>query len=131
MSARGRNYVASTLEKVRVNKTKLPRGMHPMQGHPNGSRLRIGVVLLLIAPFALFPVPVHAFVAAGDRVFPFPSAYFTDRYDNELRCPMVGKTGVDPSSEARRGAGNDLRRRHPIRRAGRWRRDSYRDRRRL
>src|SRR5215467_12373813 len=94
MSARGRNYVASTLEKVRVNKTKLPHGMHRMQGHPNRSRLRIGVVLLLIAPFALFPVPVHAFVAAGDRVFPgtliLPQIAPTDETYIQAATPFSG-----------------------------------------
>jgi hypothetical protein len=63
------NYVASALEKVWVNKTKLSREMHRIQRRPNRSRLRIGASLL-IASFALFPVPAHAFVAAGDRVFP-------------------------------------------------------------
>ena len=63
------NYVASALEEVCVNKTKLSREMHRIQRRPNRSRLRIGASLL-IASFALFPVPAHAFVAAGDRVFP-------------------------------------------------------------
>lgn len=63
------NYVASALEEVCVNKTKLSREMHRIQRRPNRSRLRIGASLL-IASFALFPVPAHAFVAAGDRMFP-------------------------------------------------------------
>jgi hypothetical protein len=44
--------------------------MHRIQRHPNRSRVRTGAVLLLIASFALFPVPANPFVAAGDRVFP-------------------------------------------------------------
>jgi len=63
------NYVASALEEVCVNKTKLSREMHRIQRRPNRSRLRISASLL-IASFALFPVPAHAFVAAGDRMFP-------------------------------------------------------------
>ena len=63
------NYVASALEDVCVNKTKLSREMHRIQRRPNRSRLRIGASLF-VASLALFPVPAHAFVAAGDRVFP-------------------------------------------------------------
>jgi hypothetical protein len=44
--------------------------MHRTQLRPNRSKLRIRAVVLLIASFALFPVPAHAFVSAGDRVFP-------------------------------------------------------------
>ena len=53
-----------------MNKTTLSREMHRIQHRPNRCRWRIGSVLLLLAPFALLPVPVHAFVTAGDRVFP-------------------------------------------------------------
>jgi hypothetical protein len=48
---------------VRIEKYRTQRG-------PNRDTAQGGVVALLMTYIALFPGPAHAFVAAGDRVFP-------------------------------------------------------------
>jgi hypothetical protein len=53
-----------------MNKARLPIEMPRIQYSPNCSRVRIGALLLLITWFELFFAQAHAFVAAGDRVFP-------------------------------------------------------------
>ena len=77
-----------------MNKAKLPRDMHRIQRHPNRSRVRTGAVLLLIASFALFPVPANPFVAAGDRVFPgtliLPQIAPTDEAYIQSATPFSG-----------------------------------------
>ena len=40
------------------------------QRAPHYGKVRGGAAVLLIAWFALFPAPAHAFVAAGDGIFP-------------------------------------------------------------
>jgi hypothetical protein len=91
------NYVASALEDVCVNKTKLSREMHRIQRRPNRSRLRIGASLF-VASLALFPVPAHAFVAAGDRVFPatliLPQIAPTDETYIQGATPFSGVTPI-------------------------------------
>jgi hypothetical protein len=70
-----------------VSKAWIPR-------YPDRSRLRISAVLLLIASFALFPVRIHAFVAAGDRVFPgtliLPQIAPTDETYIQAATPFSG-----------------------------------------
>jgi hypothetical protein len=91
------NYVASALEDVCVNKTKLSREMHRIQRRPNRSRLRVGASLF-VASLALFPVPAHAFVAAGDRVFPatliLPQIAPTDETYIQGATPFSGVTPI-------------------------------------
>ena len=53
-----------------MNKAHLPIEKHRIQRGPDCVRIRGSAVALLIAGLALLPAPVHAFVAAGDRVFP-------------------------------------------------------------
>jgi hypothetical protein len=82
-----------------VNK-KLSHEMHRIQRRPNRSRLRIGASLF-IASFALFPVPAHAYIAAGDRVFPgtliLPQIAPTDETYLQGATPFSG-TPVPPNT---------------------------------
>jgi hypothetical protein len=53
-----------------VNKANLRIEKQRIQRGPSCARVRIAAVPLLITWFALFPAPVQAYIAAGDRVFP-------------------------------------------------------------
>src|SRR5215471_18834875 len=59
-------------EHSRLNKANLVVCIesHRAQRGLNCGKVRGGAIALLIACFALLPAPAHAFVAAGDRVFP-------------------------------------------------------------
>ena len=54
----------------RVASAHPPRPPPEVKRGPNRGRVRGGATALLIAYIALFPASAHAFVAAGDRVFP-------------------------------------------------------------
>jgi hypothetical protein len=81
-----------------VNKPKLRVEKHRIQHGPNCGRVRIGAVPLLIAWFALVATPAHAFVAAGDRVFPgtliLPQIAPTDEAYIQGATPFGGTTPV-------------------------------------
>ena len=53
-----------------MNKTNLRSERHRNQRGPDWGRAHGGVAVFLTACITLFPQPAHAFVAAGDRVFP-------------------------------------------------------------
>jgi hypothetical protein len=83
-----------------VNKANLVACIykHGIRRGPNRSTVRIGAVLLLTAWFAAFPAPAHAFVAAGDRVFPgtliLPQIAPTDEAYIQGATPFSGTTPV-------------------------------------
>jgi hypothetical protein len=84
-----------------VNKAKLPIEKHRIQRGPNCSKVRIGAVPLLIAWFAVFPAPAHAYIAAGDRVFPgtliLPQIAPTDETYIQGATPFSGTPLVAPA----------------------------------
>jgi hypothetical protein len=78
---------------------------HPTRRAPNTGKVPGSAVALLIAGFALLPAPAHAFVAAGDRVFPgtliLPQIAPTDEAYIQGATPFGGTTPV-PSNVSRR-----------------------------
>src|SRR5260370_24381405 len=62
--------LVSALEKVRMNKLNPYIEKQRIQRGPNCGRVRGGAAALLMTYIALSPGPAHAFVAAGDRIFP-------------------------------------------------------------
>jgi hypothetical protein len=75
------------------------------RGGPNTGKVRGSAVALLIAGLALLSAPVHAFVAAGDRIFPgtliLPQIAPTDEAYIQGATPFGGTTPV-PSTVSRR-----------------------------
>jgi hypothetical protein len=71
---------------------------HRTQRGPNTGRVRGSAVALLIAGLALLPAPAHAFVAAGDRIFPgtliLPQIAPTDEAYIQGANPFSGTTPV-------------------------------------
>ena len=71
---------------------------HRIQRGPKRGRAGGGAVALLIASIALLPAPAHAFVAAGDRVFPgtliLPQIAPTDEAYIQGANPFSGTTPV-------------------------------------
>jgi hypothetical protein len=78
---------------------------HRTQRGPNTGRVRGSAAALLIAGLALLPAPAHAFVAAGDRIFPgtliLPQIAPTDEAYIQGATPFGGTTPV-PSTVSRR-----------------------------
>jgi hypothetical protein len=78
---------------------------HRTQRGPNTGRVRDSAAALLIAGLALLPAPAHAFVAAGDRIFPgtliLPQIAPTDEAYIQGATPFGGTTPV-PSTVSRR-----------------------------
>jgi hypothetical protein len=78
---------------------------HPTRRAPNTGKVPGSAVALLIAGFALLPAPAHAFVSAGDRVFPgtliLPQIAPTDEAYIQGATPFGGTTPV-PSNVSRR-----------------------------
>ena len=75
------------------------------RGGPNTCKFRGSAIALLIGGFALLPAPAHAFVAAGDRIFPgtliLPQIAPTDEAYIQGATPFGGTTPV-PSNVSRR-----------------------------
>jgi hypothetical protein len=61
---------AGQTQPSRVAGAQPPRPPPEVKCRPERGRVGHVAIALLIASFATFPVPAHAFVAAGDRVFP-------------------------------------------------------------
>jgi hypothetical protein len=78
---------------------------HPTRRAPNTGKVPGSAVALLIAGFALLAAPAHAFVSAGDRVFPgtliLPQIAPTDEAYIQGATPFGGTTPV-PSNVSRR-----------------------------
>jgi hypothetical protein len=91
--------------KSRMNKARFRFEKHPIQNCPKRTALRIRALLLPLAWFATFAATAHAFVAAGDRVFPgtliLPQIAPTDEAYIQGATPFGGAAPV-PSNVSRR-----------------------------
>jgi hypothetical protein len=88
-----------------MNTARLRIQKHPIHKGRNRTAVRIRALLLPLAWLAIFSAPAHAFVAAGDRVFPgtliLPQIAPTDEAYIQGATPFGGTAPV-PSNVSRR-----------------------------